>query len=535
MPLGRIQGEITRQTFLSPTVRWTPEKLNVNDQLSISQTEIPTSLQEAWNAAHQDLLERLESSVTLNKFRDARLVAWTSSEDDSLTLDIEVQGDFIAQWVRVRHVALLAKLVADNLDTNADNVRINLVVRKSEPAATRQAPTRIQAKRPAPEMLSSDGRSSGSGSSTKSVYIKPNLNRAFTFETLVRGKANQLAASCAAAICESPGEIYNPMFLYGPSGNGKTHTLHAIGHAVQQRHPELRVGYVSGEAFLTEFLESLRENRTAQFRKKFRQLDVLLVDDIQFLGGREATVEEFFHTFNTLQQSGRALVIASDRAPRDLPGMDERIRTRLAAGMVAQLASPELELRIAILQSKLMRDQAGHMVPLNVLEYIAQCVTSSVRALEGALVRLLAMAGCSGEPITIDLAKDALIDIADNAPVAPLAVYGHTIRPIPPHKLVGILQDVLEETLHIDRAALVGTRRDRPTVQARHIAMYLIRDMTGASLAAIGDVFGGKDHTSVRHACEKVQLAMNTETAYMQQVQQLRNKVTLRLTSRSLE
>ena len=194
MPLGRIQGEITRQTFLSPTVRWTPEKLNVNDQLSISQTEIPTSLQEAWNAAHQDLLERLESSVTLNKFRDARLVAWTSSEDDSLTLDIEVQGDFIAQWVRVRHVALLAKLVADNLDTNADNVRINLVVRKSEPAATRQAPTRIQAKRPAPEMLSTDGRSSGSGSSTKSVYIKPNLNRAFTFETLVRGKANQLAA-----------------------------------------------------------------------------------------------------------------------------------------------------------------------------------------------------------------------------------------------------------------------------------------------------------------------------------------------------
>ncbi|MEY3602430.1 MAG: chromosomal replication initiator protein DnaA, partial [Armatimonadota bacterium] len=238
--------------------------------------------------------------------------------------------------------------------------------------------------------------------------------------------------------------------------------------------------------------------------------------------------------FNTLQQSGRALVIASDRAPRDLPGMDERIRTRLAAGMVAQVSSPELELRIAILQSKLLRDQAGHMVPLNVLEYIAQCVTSSVRALEGALVRLLAMAGVSGEPITIDLAKDALIDIADNAPVAPLAVYGHTIRPIPPHKLVGILQDVLEETLHIDRVALVGSRRDRPTVQARHIAMYLMRDMTGASLAAIGDVFGGKDHTSVRHACEKVQLAMNTETAYMQQVQQLRNKVTLRLTSQSM-
>ena len=507
----------------------------MNDQLSISQTEIPVSLQEAWNIALKDLLDRLESSVTLNKFRDAQLVAWSSDGDDTLTLTVQVQGEFIAEWVRVRHLSLLTKLVADNLDTNVDNIRISLVARKADPSGTRQAPTRVQARRPAPESTSTDARQAAGTTSSKSVYIKPNLNRSFTFETLVRGKANQLAASCAAAICETPGEIYNPMFIYGPSGNGKTHTLHAIGHAVQQRHPELRVGYVSGEAFLTEFLESLRENRTAQFRKKYRQLDVLLVDDIQFLGGREATVEEFFHTFNTLQQSGRALVIASDRAPRDLPGMDERIRTRLAAGMVAQIASPELELRIAILQSKLMRDQAGHMVPLNVLEYIAQCVTSSVRALEGALVRLLAMAGVSGEPITIDLAKDALIDIADNAPVAPLAVYGHTIRPIPPHKLVGILQDVLEETLHIDRAALVGSRRDRPTVQARHIAMYLMRDMTGASLAAIGDVFGGKDHTSVRHACEKVQLMMNTETAYMQQIQQLRNKVTLRLTSKGME
>ena len=512
----------------SPTRKWGDPKVFVNYQLAISDTTIPDALHDAWNGALTDLLERITDTATVKRFQSSVLSGCVQSDTGVLTFTITVSSAFIAQWVQLRYGSLLRQLVAQALDTHIDLILINFEALEIAQAPPATVTTRVVAKRPPADSAQP------ATALAKSIHIKPNLNRSYTFDTFVRGKANQLAASCAVAVSNAPGEIYNPFFVYGPSGNGKTHLLHAIGTAIQQRKPSLRVGYVSGESFLTEFLESLRENKTNLFRKKYRLLDVLLVDDIQFLGGREATVEEFFHTFNTLQQSGRALIIASDRAPRDLPGMDDRIKTRLSAGMVAQLAPPELELRIGILQNKLDRDNASHLVPLQILEYIAMAVTSSIRALEGALVRLLAMASVSGEAVSLSLAQDALMDIADNAPVAPVAVYGHTIRPIPPHHLIKVIQDVLEETLHVDRNALVGLRRDRQTVHARHIAMYLIRDLTGASLASIGDVFGGKDHTSVRHACEKVTRSMQLETVYMQQIIQLRQQVTLRLTTQSM-
>ncbi|MFN2304285.1 MAG: chromosomal replication initiator protein DnaA [Anaerolineales bacterium] len=336
------------------------------------------------------------------------------------------------------------------------------------------------------------------------------INGRYRFDNFVVGSNNRLAHAACMAVAESPARAYNPLFLYGGVGLGKTHLLHAIGNACQPAN--LNVLYVSSEEFTNDLINAIRTHTTPAFREKYRQVDVLLIDDIQFIAGKESTQEEFFHTFNTLHGQNKQLVISSDRSPKALVTLEERLRSRFEWGLTADIQAPDVETRLAILRSK--AERAERNVPADILELIARQVQSNIRELEGALNRVLAYSDLSGIPLTLDLAQNALADFLPQ---------GMDLEP-------NDVLNAVSQTFGISNERLLGRERTREVALPRQIAMYLLREEGGVSLPQIGDFIGGRDHTTVIYACDKVNELMETDERLRRQVLQIRERLYGRVT-----
>jgi chromosomal replication initiator protein len=331
------------------------------------------------------------------------------------------------------------------------------------------------------------------------------LNPRYTFETFVKGASNQFALAAALRVAETPARSYNPLFIYGSAGLGKTHLLHAIGHYVHSNYQHHLVRYVSTESFLNEYVDSIRQNTTANLRRRYRDVDVLLVDDIQFIAGKEGLQEEFFHTFNSLHGANKQVVISSDRVPDAIPTLEERLRGRFKWGLITDIQPPDLETRLAILRNKAERDRVE--VPADTLEFIATNIATNIRELEGALIRVTAYASLNQVPITTELAEHQLADLLiENKP---------KVRT--DEELLVDIAGILK----FDVEALKGKSRQRPLVTARQIAMYAFRELTDLSYPAIARLFGGRDHTTVIHANEKIQRLMSERKQIYDQVTDL--------------
>jgi chromosomal replication initiator protein len=335
------------------------------------------------------------------------------------------------------------------------------------------------------------------------------LNSKYTFETFVIGSSNRFAHAAAVAVAEAPAKAYNPLFVYGDSGLGKTHLLHAIGHYAQTLYSGLKVRYVSSEEFTNDFINMIRDGKQDGFRRRYRDVDVLLVDDIQFLENKEGTQEEFFHTFNTLHNASKQIVISSDRAPKRLVTLEDRLRSRFEWGLLTDVQPPELETRIAILRRKAI--QEGLNAPPEVLEYIASRISTNIRELEGALIRVTAFASLNRQSVDLQLAEIVLKDLipeAQGPQITTATIMGQTAS------YFGLsIED------------LCGTSRSRVLVTARHIAMYLCRELTDLSLPKIGQQFGGRDHTTVINADRKIRSLMAERRSIYTQVTELTNRI----------
>ncbi len=335
------------------------------------------------------------------------------------------------------------------------------------------------------------------------------LNPRYIFETFVIGASNRFAHAAAVAVAEAPAKAYNPLFIYGESGLGKTHLLHAIGAYAKELYPNVRVRYVSSEEFTNDFINSIRDDKASSFQKRYRDLDILLVDDIQFLENKERTQEEFFHTFNTLYNSNKQIVISSDRPPKQLTTLEDRLRSRFEWGLITDIQPPELETRIAIIRKKAAQDKLD--APDDVLEYIASKISSNIRELEGALIRVTAFASLNRQKVDISLAEIVLKDLIPdtNGPEITASVIMASTA--------GYFSLTIED--------LCGTSRSRVLVNARQIAMYLCRELTELSLPKIGQTFGGRDHTTVMHAERKIKQLMAERRSIFNQVTELTNRI----------
>ena len=359
-----------------------------------------------------------------------------------------------------------------------------------------------------------------SGSDTNSARIPreapahdPNretsLNPKHTFDSFVIGSSNRFANGAAVAVAENPARAYNPLFIWGGSGLGKTHLLHAAGNYAQVLHPGLRVKYVSSEEFTNDYINSLRDDRQESFKRRYRNLDILMVDDIQFLEGKESTQEEFFHTFNALHQANKQIILSSDRPPKQLTTLEDRLRTRFEGGLITDIQPPDLETRIAILMKKAAND--GTEVDRSVLELIASRFESSIRELEGALIRVSAYSSLVNEPINVEMAEIALRDLAPDSADRQITATS--------------IMEVTAEFFDIDVETLRGAGKKRAVAHARQLAMYLCRELTELSLPKIGEQFGGKDHTTVIYADRKIRKEMTEKRNTYDEIQALTQRI----------
>ena len=344
---------------------------------------------------------------------------------------------------------------------------------------------------------------------TKAPNSQTRLNEKYTFDTFVIGASNRFAHAAAVAVSEAPARAYNPLFVWGESGLGKTHLLHAVGHYAQRLFPGMRVRYVSTEEFTNDFINSLRDDRKVAFQRRYRDVDVLLVDDIQFLVGKEGTQEEFFHTFNTLHNANKQIVVSSDRPPKQLATLEDRLRTRFEWGLITDIQPPELETRIAILRKKAAGDRLA--APDEVLEFIAARIERNIRELEGALIRVTAFASLNRQPVDVQLAEIVLRDLIPDAPA-------HEIG-------ASTIMAVTAEYFALTIEELCGPGKTKALAQARQIAMYLCRELTDLSLPRIGQTFGGRDHTTVMHANKKIRKEMAERRRTYDQVQELTSRI----------
>ncbi len=328
------------------------------------------------------------------------------------------------------------------------------------------------------------------------------LNTKYTFDTFVIGNGNRFAHAASLAVAEAPAKAYNPLFIYGGVGLGKTHLMQAIGHYVLEHNPTANVVYLSSEKFTNEFINSIRDNETVDFRNKYRNVDILLIDDIQFLAGKEQTQEEFFHTFNTLHESSKQIVISSDRPPKEIPTLEDRLRSRFEWGLITDITPPDLETRIAILRKKAKAERLD--IPNEVMIYIANQIDTNIRELEGALIRVVAFSSLINKDMDAELAAEALKDIIPSS------------RP----KIITIqaIQQIISEKYDIKMEDFSAKRRTKSIAYPRQIAMYLSRELTDLSLPKIGEEFGGRDHTTVIHAHDKISNLLKTDSQLKQNV-----------------
>jgi chromosomal replication initiator protein len=422
---------------------------------------------------------------------------------------VEVEGDvyrigvantFVKECIEERYRQRINSTLS-RIVGRAVEIQVQVHQRPSRPAPlTTPAPAKTEPRPRAGARQQAEPEAEAEAQDTPLVPSKPVadgtvLNPRYTFDTFIVGKSNQLAHAAAAAVAERPGRAYNPLFIYGAVGLGKTHLLHAIGHRARAK--GLEVIYVSSERFTNDLITSIRDRRTDDFRQRYRAADVLLIDDIQFIAGKESTQEEFFHTFNALHEASRQIVLCSDRPPKSIATLEERLRSRFEWGLIADVQAPEYEHRVAILREK-AREQGLRDVPPDVLEYIARAAQGSIRELEGALNRVLAMADVWGRALNSDLARAALSDLA--APAERRYITAAAVL------------EAVARHFAVDLRALKGKQRDKEIVVPRQVAMYLMRKETEASLVEIGRELGGRDHSTVLHGCERVEQEMEVDS-----------------------
>jgi chromosomal replication initiator protein len=447
------------------------------------------SAAEAWTGVVTRARAGLPDTTIVMWFSDVEPV---SLDDDVLTLS--VPSALVRERLQHNHLALIEEAAAE---TVGRPVKIDFVVNEGMRHPLGDAPEPVAS----PTVHVQPSAAAASATVVLGAPGLPFPN--YTFDAFVPGPSNRFAHAAAMAVAEAPpSTAYNPLFIYGGVGLGKTHLLIAVGHHMYRLNPGIRVKYVTSEQFLTEFIKAVRERQSDRFRQRYREVDVLLVDDIQFLAKREETQTEFFHTFNHLHGSGKQIAIASDRPPHELSGLEERLVSRFRWGLCVDVQPPDLETRIAILQLKAERERI--VAPHDVIEFIASKFDQSVRELEGALVRVAAWAELTGQIIDQELTERALQDLIPQ-----------TENEIPP-------QLIMEETASyftLTTGDLVSKSRSRPLTTARHIGMYIMRECTGLSLVKIGEIFGGRDHTTVLHGIKKVEDEMRARDATFRQVQ----------------
>ena len=438
-----------------------------------------------WSDALEQLRAEVPETAFAMWFSELRPGAFADG-----VLELLAPGDYVKNWLQANYLDLIKRSVSRATGSDLD-VRMSAVAPEPQIAP----PLRPQQQRRGP--ATADAPST--------------FPERYTFDTFVLGASNRFAHAAAMAVAEAPpSKAYNPLFVYGGVGLGKTHLLYAIANHMMRLDPKVRPKYVTSEAFVTEFINAVRERQGYQFQRRYREVDVLLVDDIQFLAGKEETQTEFFHTFNTLHGAERQIVIASDRPPQELSALEERLRNRFRWGLCVDIQPPDLETRIAILQQKAMRDEL--QVPAPVLTFIAERFDANIRELEGALLRVAATASLSGLRIDLPLAERALEDL--------LPPGGQ----VPP-------QTIMSETASyfgLSREDLVSKSRSRPLTTARHIAMYLLRELTDLSLIKIGELFD-RDHTTVMHGIQKIEKMMPDRDTTYRQVQELTKTVHARV------
>jgi len=403
--------------------------------------------------------------------------------------------------VRERVSSRFLPMIQDTLATVAGgdiSVELQVSERETPPSLPAPEDPPVQTGPQSRAQSRSVARNAAANRETPSVQLDPR----FTFDTFVAASSNRLAHAAAQSVAEIPGRSYNPLFIYGASGLGKTHLLHAIGNYVQENYSQHRILYVTTETFLNDFVDALRMSATIAFKRRYRECDVLLIDDIQFMENKEGLQEEFFHTYNDLHGAGKQIVLTSDRAPRSIETLEDRLRSRFLSGLITEIDPPDLETRLAILRTKAESDSED--IADDVLEFIATHVKDNIRELEGALIRVTAFASLNGERVSLDLAERVLADI----------VSAGEPRRVTPQMIL----DATAASYGFSVESLIGPSRTRPLVTARQVAMYLTRSLTDYSYPAIARVFGGRDHTTVIHAVEKISGQMKERRQIYEQV-----------------
>ena len=443
-----------------------------------------------WNATAQLLKAQVAEGVWYSTFND---VVALPSDGDSLRLAVP------NTHVRDRITTTFRPLVVEALDEIGESDR-ELIIEIHELAEDDSVDTTDVVDVPAQPNVTIPNNGKGSA---------VGLNPRYTFENFVKGASNQFALAAALRVAETPGRSYNPLFIYGSAGLGKTHLLQAIGWYVHAHYAHYEVRYVSTETFLNEYVDAIRTNTTAAFKRRYREIDVLLIDDIQFIEGKEGLQEEFFHTFNSLHGANKQIVITSDRTPDAIPTLEDRLRGRFRWGLITDIQLPDVETRLAILRNKAERDNTP--LPSDVLEFIASNITSNIRELEGALIRVAAYANLTRETPTVEMAEAQLADLLTTS----------SSKTRTDEELLAEMAGYLGFTVE----ALKGKSRQRPLVAARQIAMYVFRDMTELSYPAIARLFGGRDHTTVIHAVDKTQRMMREHKATYDQVSDIITRI----------
>ena len=452
------------------------------------------SAAEAWTR----ILDRARQEVSEQVFR-TWLEPTEALEFDGKTIAVGAPDQFAADWNDSKHSELLAALAPIVL---GHPIRVVFRVHEDRKRRSQMDLFVAPPSQPTTATLQKLGGTS----------IAP-LSPRYTFDHFVIGKSNELAYAAADAVAQAPGKVYNPLFIYGETGLGKTHLMQAAGHEIMRHRPTTRIIYIGTEQFTNEYVAAIQSRTTQDFRRRFRETDLLLVDDIQFLKGKEATQEEFFHTFNALYEAGRQIVMTSDRPPSEIPGIEARLVTRFQWGMVADIESPDLEHRIAILQHKAQQDHLEQTVPDSVIRFIAENVRTSVRELERSVIKLLAYASLKHREITIDLAREALRDKLRFDAAADPAVSGLSVTTI---------QKAVADEWSITVEGLKSKTRTKNLTIPRQAAIYLCREVLNLQLVEIGNSFGGRDHSTVIHSLDRANTLLKEDSTFRQRVDKLR-------------
>ena len=471
------------------------------------------SYEEVWN----NCLTIIQDNVTIQNFKTwFKPIKVIALEDKTLT--IEVPSQFFHEWLEDNYITLIKKTIKREIGKDA-KLEYNIILENSsnkKPYISRIPSSGQAAVKNSPismpvSMNSSSIRNPFIIPGLQKININPQLNESYTFDAYIEGECNRLARSAGFAVSQNPGGTsFNPLFIYGSGGLGKTHLANAIGIEVKNNHPEKTVLYVSADKFQTQFVDSIMDNKKNDFVHFYQSIDVLIIDDVQFLCGKEKTQDVFFHIFNHLHQNKKQVILTSDKAPVDIIGMEQRLLSRFKWGLSADLQSPDLETRLAILRKKIKQD--GINIPYAVLEYIAYSITTNVRELEGALISLLAQSSLNRKEITIDLAKNMLDKFVKN-----------TVREVS----IDFIQKVVCDYFDIPIETMKSKTRKREIVQCRQLAMYFSKQMTKSSLAMIGKHCGNKDHATVLHACKTVNNLADTDKQFKGYISDIEKKLTL--------